>query len=124
HIPRPRNAFILFRCNYLKIKQRVSRHRDSVGQSVISKGASEVWRKMDEGEREPYFILAREEKAAHTLRYPHYQYHPGRPRAAKVTSRKQQKVRQGSCIIANKLEGIPSGTNAAVVSPQKGSSVS
>ncbi|KAJ7153732.1 hypothetical protein C8R46DRAFT_836282, partial [Mycena filopes] len=73
-IRRPRNAFIIFRCNYLKIKQRVSRSRESVDQSVISKGASELWRRMDETDREPYFRLAQEEKTTHALRYPHYRY--------------------------------------------------
>ncbi|KAJ7165274.1 hypothetical protein C8R46DRAFT_833477, partial [Mycena filopes] len=71
-IRRPRNAFILFRCHYLRVKQRVSHQLYS--QSNVSRGASAAWRSMGDAERLPYFRLAHAEKEAHALYYPHYRY--------------------------------------------------
>ncbi|KAJ7175588.1 hypothetical protein C8R46DRAFT_828255, partial [Mycena filopes] len=85
HIPRPRNAFILFRCHYLKVRQRLFNQGRLIGnigkrggRSMISKGAAVLWQSMGSAQRQPYFRLAEAEKAAHALQYPHYRYEPAK----------------------------------------------
>ncbi|KAJ7482888.1 hypothetical protein B0H11DRAFT_1636713, partial [Mycena galericulata] len=71
-IPRPRNAFIIFRCHYVKVRKRVS--MQPLDQAIMSRGASAVWRSIGEVGRLPYFRMAEAEKEAHALQYPHYRY--------------------------------------------------
>ncbi|KAJ7136709.1 high mobility group box domain-containing protein, partial [Mycena epipterygia] len=73
-IPRPRNAFICFRSDYVKAEKRVSARPGSLDQTVMSRGAGDVWRGMGEAERLPYIRMAQAEKKAHTLKYPNYRY--------------------------------------------------
>jgi hypothetical protein len=73
HIPRPRNAFILFRCDYGRQKQRTTKECD---QNDISRMVGDVWRNMSEVERAPWVMLADEEKKAHAAVYPDYKYTP------------------------------------------------
>ncbi|KAF5319599.1 hypothetical protein D9619_008358 [Psilocybe cf. subviscida] len=72
HIPRPRNAFILFRCNFVdqdKIPASVERdHRN------ISRIVGSLWRKMSDAEKEPWVRMADDEKRAHFLAYPGYRF--------------------------------------------------
>ncbi|KAJ7711816.1 hypothetical protein B0H16DRAFT_1480025 [Mycena metata] len=89
-IPRPRNAFILFRCHYLNVKKRVLSQRPELfSQTAISRGASAAWRKMGEAKRLPYFRLAHAEKEAHAAYYPHYRYLPGSSRSRARRMRQQ-----------------------------------
>ncbi|KAJ7785218.1 hypothetical protein DFH07DRAFT_873114, partial [Mycena maculata] len=87
HIPRPRNAFICFRSAYVKAEKRVSARPASIDQTVMSRGAADVWRGMSEDERLPYVEMAQTEKEAHQKKYPNYRYAPGSasgvPRKAK-----------------------------------------
>ncbi|KAF7335618.1 putative transcription factor SOX-14 [Mycena venus] len=83
HIPRPRNAFICFRSEYVKAPKGAS-----VNQTVLSCGAAEVWRGMDDEERAPFVLMAQEEKEEHARMYPNYRYAPGSTSGA---SRKNKK---------------------------------
>ncbi|KAJ6615103.1 high mobility group box domain-containing protein, partial [Mycena sp. CBHHK59/15] len=76
HIPRPRNAFICFRSDYVKAEKRVSARPGSIDQTVMSCGAATAWRLMDDDERRPYIRQAQAEKEAHALKYPNYRYSP------------------------------------------------
>ncbi|KAI0049150.1 hypothetical protein FA95DRAFT_1473463, partial [Auriscalpium vulgare] len=71
-IPRPRNAFILFRCDFVaqkKVPTSVEHdHRN------ISRIAGSIWQGMDDAAREPWVQLADEEKARHKAMYPDYRY--------------------------------------------------
>lgn len=75
HVPRPRNAFILFRCNF--VKQRVpddvvSDHRD------ISRLAGCMWRTMSDEQKRPWFEKAEIEKQYHLQMHPTYRFAPER----------------------------------------------
>ncbi|KAK0489927.1 hypothetical protein EDD18DRAFT_1015292, partial [Armillaria luteobubalina] len=74
HIPRPCNAFILFRIEFIR--------QNSVPQSVeknnrnLSRIAGHVWRGMAEFQRHPWKALAEEEKIRHARRWPDYKFQP------------------------------------------------
>ncbi|KAF9459887.1 high mobility group box domain-containing protein, partial [Collybia nuda] len=71
-VPRPRNAFILFRCDFVrqgKVPTDVENdHRN------ISRIAGRVWREMSVREREPWVKMAEEEKKMHGRVHPGYRY--------------------------------------------------
>ncbi|KAF8523514.1 high mobility group box domain-containing protein, partial [Hysterangium stoloniferum] len=72
HIPRPRNAFILFRCLFVS--------QQSVPASIekdhrnISRIAGRVWKAMSNQEREPWTKAAEIEKNRHEQKWPGYRY--------------------------------------------------
>ncbi|KEP51041.1 HMG (high mobility group) box protein [Rhizoctonia solani 123E] len=77
HIPRPRNAFILFRSHYVAaqlIPQKVENdHRH------ISKIIGEIWNKLSPAERLIWEQKADIEKERHSRMYPDYRYKPAKP---------------------------------------------
>ncbi|RDB16500.1 hypothetical protein Hypma_002958 [Hypsizygus marmoreus] len=74
HVRRPRNAFILFRCDFVRQKKVPddveNDHRN------ISRIVGTVWRQMSEREREPWVRMAEREKRLHRKVYPGYRYSP------------------------------------------------
>ena len=72
HVPRPRNAFILFRCDFVrqkKIPAQVEKdHRN------ISRIVGQIWRQMNDKQRKPWVSMADEEKIAHSKLYPTYRF--------------------------------------------------
>ncbi len=74
HVPRPRNAFILFRCDFVRqqtIPQAVERdHRN------LSRIAGIMWRGMTQEMRKPWIAMAEREKREHAERWPAYRYKP------------------------------------------------
>ncbi|KAF4573162.1 hypothetical protein EYR36_007672 [Pleurotus pulmonarius] len=81
HVPRPCNAFILFRCDFVrqkKIPASVERdHRN------ISRIAGKVWREMSEAEKAPWLSMAEKEREKHSQAHPGYRYAPVGPSASK-----------------------------------------
>ncbi|KAI9059578.1 high mobility group box, partial [Trametes sanguinea] len=73
-IPRPPNAFMIFRSELWskeKIKSTVERdHRQ------ISRIAGNLWNRLTDAEREPYKRRAEEAKVEHARLYPQYKYSP------------------------------------------------
>nr|GAT48971.1 predicted protein [Mycena chlorophos] len=85
HIPRPRNAFILFRSDYAR-KQQLSSALTNVereNQNDLSRSVGRVWRAMSDAERAPWHVMAEEEKKRHAAQYPGYKY---APRARKLAT--------------------------------------
>ncbi|KAJ7651974.1 hypothetical protein DFH06DRAFT_995468, partial [Mycena polygramma] len=84
-IPRPRNAFMIFRselCASGKISKKVEGdHRH------ISITAAAVWRAFTDDEKHPYVMQAEYEKVQHRRMYPNYRFTPT-PRAKKPVKRK------------------------------------
>jgi hypothetical protein len=94
HIPRPRNAFILFRCDFVaqkKIPASVEPdHRN------ISRIVGRVWKAMSDEERRPWVEEAKKERETHKRLYPQYRYSPsstatGTTGASMRTKRAQNK---------------------------------
>nr|GAT52357.1 predicted protein [Mycena chlorophos] len=73
YIPRPRNAFIIFRASLQKIKGKAG------PQALQSKAIAQVWRSMTDDERAPFREASEQERTAHAARYPLYRYKPARP---------------------------------------------
>ncbi|KAF8880287.1 high mobility group box domain-containing protein, partial [Infundibulicybe gibba] len=71
-VPRPRNAFILFRCDFVrqkKVPEDVENdHRN------ISRIAGRIWREMSDIEKSPWVEMAEKEKTLHHQAYPGYRY--------------------------------------------------
>ncbi|CAO1631860.1 unnamed protein product [Parajaminaea phylloscopi] len=82
HIPRPRNAFILFRSHAVRTglvpKDMERDHRN------ISRIVSLMWNSLSESDRETWQQEAQKEKEQHALLYPDYKYRPGAPKQAKA----------------------------------------
>lgn len=74
HVPRPRNPFILFRCDL--VHQRKVLPRSDLDDTNISRIAGDLWREMTAAQRKPWVELAAQEKARHALLYPDYKYAP------------------------------------------------
>ncbi|KAG7085889.1 hypothetical protein E1B28_003423 [Marasmius oreades] len=75
HIPRPRNAFMIFRseqCTQTKITRSVEHdHRH------ISRIIGHLWNNLSEAEKDVYRAKAEREKFEHTIKYPNYRFTPG-----------------------------------------------
>ncbi|KAF7293267.1 HMG box domain-containing protein [Mycena chlorophos] len=85
HIPRPRNAFILFRSDNAR-KQQLSSALTNVGwekQKDLSRSVGRLWRAMSYAERAEWYAMAEEEKERHAAQYPGYKY---TPRARKLAT--------------------------------------
>ncbi|KAL0576462.1 hypothetical protein V5O48_005505 [Marasmius crinis-equi] len=75
HIPRPRNAFILFRCDFVKQK-KIPDHVETNHRN-ISRIVGMVWREMSREQKKPWLGMAEVEKRLHEERFPGYKYRPG-----------------------------------------------
>jgi len=97
HIPRPRNAFILFRSAF--IEQKNGKELASKQQN-LSRIAAMVWKSMNAAEQDPWYKLAAEEKQAHYAANPGYTFQPtGRGEIKKKTRKPttEPAVEEGSC---------------------------
>jgi len=97
HIPRPRNAFILFRCDFVaqkKIPASVEpNHRN------ISRIVGRIWKAMSDEDRRPWIEAATRERERHKRLYPQYRYAPSSsPSAPAITLKEKraqnQKIRE------------------------------
>ncbi|KAM0751909.1 hypothetical protein T439DRAFT_287989, partial [Meredithblackwellia eburnea MCA 4105] len=73
HIPRPRNAFILFRSHAVSTNL-IPRDLGVTDHKNISKIVGEVWRGLSSEERGVWELMAEEEKRVHRERWPGYKY--------------------------------------------------
>jgi hypothetical protein len=102
HVARPRNAFILFRCDFVrqgKVPPTVERdHRN------ISRIAGNFWRHMSEADKSPWVRMAEREKAMHKKANPGYRYTP-----VGVPVAKRRKVNTGDTEMADsfRVQGRP-----------------
>lgn len=108
HIPRPRNAFIIFRSFYVR-----ARSAGEGQQNELSKQAGKVWNKMTAEERVPFVERATAEKTQHQAMYPNYIYCPGRG-AARRKGRTANKNTSGP---KRKASAVSSSTSSSTSSP-------
>lgn len=96
HIPRPANAFILFRSDPASRAEVLVQARGDGGetrqerQADISKQLSEVWKKLPADVKAYWRQRAEEAKEEHKRQYPDYQYRP-RPRKGSKKASKAKK---------------------------------
>ncbi|OBZ75511.1 hypothetical protein A0H81_04882 [Grifola frondosa] len=79
-VPRPPNAFILFRARYSQKHARTTGEpgRAHANEKSLSKRAAEAWKKLSPEEKEPYKTEAERERQEHARRHPNYRYKPRR----------------------------------------------
>ncbi|KAI9467297.1 hypothetical protein BJY52DRAFT_61445 [Lactarius psammicola] len=75
--PRPSNAFMLFRSDFLK-RKFISRDQET-RQHRISIIAAKCWHRLSKEEKKKWFLEAEREKKRHALKYAGYKFQP-RPR--------------------------------------------
>ncbi|KAI6123155.1 hypothetical protein EDD16DRAFT_682516 [Pisolithus croceorrhizus] len=83
-VPRPRNAFIIFRCNYTR-EHAARNSQEADEQSLtktLSRRAGEAWKKLPSAEKDKYKRLADREREEHARLYPHYRFRPMRRQAS------------------------------------------
>lgn len=96
-VPRPANAFIIFRSEYSR-EHAQSHKTDGTPpppEKTLSKRAAEAWSKLTEDEKAPYKVRADEERIEHAKRFPDYRYRPrrrnsGANRSSAAPSRREQ----------------------------------
>ncbi len=92
HIPRPRNAFILFRCHFVaqkKIPASVEPdHRN------ISRIVGRIWKAMSDEDRRPWVEEAKRERETHKRLYPQYRYSPSSTATSTTRTRLKTKRAQ------------------------------
>lgn len=81
HIPRPRNAFILFRQHlhysiFPKDRYMLVTQGSFKTNSEVSREIGKRWRQLPEKEKKYWQDLAQKEKEMHKLKYPDYKYAP------------------------------------------------
>ncbi|KAL0470204.1 hypothetical protein QR685DRAFT_587114 [Neurospora intermedia] len=82
-VPRPRNAFILYRQHH---QARVVADHPGLANPEISKIIGEKWRAESDMHKEEWKQLAEEEKLHHQRKYPEYKYQPRRGNKHTTTS--------------------------------------
>ncbi|KAG2129776.1 hypothetical protein DEU56DRAFT_491314 [Suillus clintonianus] len=88
HVPRPRNAFMLFRSAFAaaqKIGTNIERDNRHITRII-----AHCWNRLSESEKQVWRNKAATEKAIHAMKYPNYRFHPVL-RAKKPTKRKVQR---------------------------------
>lgn len=91
HIPRPPNAFILFRSSFIK-SQHVSTEVET-NHSTLSKIIGLTWSNMPEEERQVWHLKAKEALDEHKRKFPKYAFRPVQTKAKGAPSEKR-KVRE------------------------------
>lgn len=79
-VARPRNEFILFRCDYVRKHsregKRIRRAPGAEAEKTLSKQAAEAWHHLPREERLYWKERANGERDEHARRYPDYRYRP------------------------------------------------
>ncbi len=71
YVPRPRNAFMLFRIDFNARKQNQT---GNLAQKDVSRLAGAYWRKLPETKKQIYKDMANREREIHKAKYPSYSY--------------------------------------------------
>lgn len=103
-IPRPRNAFIIFRSYYnARHAPLPSAGGAKTNQNEVSRQAAKVWKSLTPEQQKPYQDQAKREKEEHHRLYPDYRYAPNgkkcapakpRPRSQTTNTASKRKARQ------------------------------
>ncbi|KAF8633354.1 hypothetical protein AX17_004526 [Amanita inopinata Kibby_2008] len=102
-VARPRNAFIIFRCEYARRHSRMGKRVKRTGAPAdksLSKRAAEAWHQLSNGERDHFKTLAEQERIEHARMHPDYRFRPmkrllpkkcsPRPRAVSMSNAHQR----------------------------------
>ncbi|KAI0667188.1 hypothetical protein C8Q78DRAFT_1082320 [Trametes maxima] len=101
YIPRPPNAFMLFRANFVRQKHVPGSIETNHGS--LSKIIGNCWRALPLEEKKYWEIEAKKAKAAHKERYPHYRFRP--------VHNKNKKKADAAAAAATDLESFTEGSS-------------
>ena len=116
HIPRPRNAFILFR-SHAVTSGLIPKNLGITDHKNISKIVAGIWKNLSVEERAAWDLAAEEEKKVHRERWPDYQYKPktkgadGRSKAAPKKRRKVAVQEAETLFVDDGAWRVPKGKN-------------
>ena len=100
HVPRPRNAFIIFRCHFTEkyVASGGSERASDIEKKPksLSKRAGEAWKNETAETKLYYKRLANEERTRHRIEHPNYRFRPKRQKSAGQTDRSQSSKRKAS----------------------------
>ncbi|CCM04507.1 uncharacterized protein FIBRA_06688 [Fibroporia radiculosa] len=77
-VPRPPNAFIIFRAEYSRRHAQANKGGESTTEKTLSKRAAEAWKTLTAEHKQPYKIRAELERQEHAKKHPDYRYKPRR----------------------------------------------
>ncbi|KAG2748302.1 hypothetical protein P692DRAFT_20874598 [Suillus brevipes Sb2] len=93
-IPRPRNAFIIFRCEYSRKHSQAAQEGEEDSEpsnpttaKTLSKRAAEAWKQLSASEKDAYKVLADKEREEHARLYPNYRFRPMRRQSSGLKKR-------------------------------------
>ncbi|KAJ2925257.1 hypothetical protein H1R20_g11827, partial [Candolleomyces eurysporus] len=96
-IPRPRNAFIIFRSYYnLQHAPLPSADGTKTNQNEVSKQAAKEWKSMTPEQQKPFQEQAKREKEEHHLLYPDYRYAPNGKKGAPAKPKPKTRMTQAA----------------------------
>ncbi|KAL4075911.1 hypothetical protein J3A83DRAFT_2068849 [Scleroderma citrinum] len=108
HIPRPPNAFMLFRSDFLK--KRTIPEEVEKRQQNLSRIAGQCWKMLSAEERALWYDRAAAVTAAHHAKYPDYRFRPTRKGAGKHVGKKAEKTSQSDALRGRGHDGLPTKT--------------
>ncbi|KAF9633821.1 hypothetical protein BFW01_g4715 [Lasiodiplodia theobromae] len=125
-IPRPRNAFILYRQHH---QAAIVAQHPGLANPEISKIIGEQWKAQPESVRSEWKALAEEEKIRHQQQYPEYRYQPRRggrrgSLSLNTTSDKHHCTKCGGRSITTPTTAFPPSHNNAAATTASASSPS
>lgn len=99
HIPRPRNAFIIFRSEFYSALKSTTSTEKKVYQQDMSVEVGKAWKTLSEEQKAPYYALQEQEKAQHMIKYPGYVCRPRKSPSpkAKRAPRKRTDAEVAEC---------------------------
>lgn len=92
HIPRPPNAFILFRSSFIK-SQHVSSEVET-NHSTLSKIIGLTWQNLPDTERQVWHAKAKAKLDEHKKRFPEYAFRPVHAKTRATGEKEKRKVRE------------------------------
>jgi len=107
HVPRPRNAFIIFRCDFTQkyLANGGSERAAGTEKSSLSKRAGEAWKNEKPETKRYYKRLADEERSRHRASHPDYRFRPKRQKSAGQTGGRRSPKRRASSPCSKRSAG-------------------
>lgn len=114
HVPRPRNAFIIFRCDFTQkyLANGGSERAAETEKSSLSKRAGEAWNNEKPETKRYYKRLADEERTRHRISHPDYRFRPKRQKSAGQTGGRRSPKRRARSPCSKRSAGRSSSVSS------------
>jgi len=115
HVPRPRNAFIIFRCHYTQkyLASGGSERTSETEKTSLSKRAGDAWKNAKPETKRYYRRLADEERTRHRIEHPDYRFRPKRQKSAGQTGAGRSSKRRANSPHSKRAAGCSSSVSSA-----------